>query len=214
MSKARLVIGAFIVCSVSLAPVAVIAQQGGTQPQPRVLKRQPSAFMPDRSLGERLQTIDAVVTARVLRRVGVRMIDLRDGIFRRNPEGVVPLEPIPAPFTEYDVTVTEVFKAHPAAGFGTRPRIAHRGGVGQANGVTIDEETHVPQLIEGRQYLFLLNFSHDVNEMQFSEYDVFDISEAKVVANERLRQKRFGKELEGLSTQQALHNIRILLEKP
>ena len=168
MSKARLVIGAFIVCSVGLAPVAVIAQQGGTQPQPRVLKRQPSAFMPDRSLGERLQTIDAVVTARVLRRVGVRMIDLRDGIFRRNPEGVV----------------------------------------------TIDEETHVPQLIEGRQYLFLLNFSHDVNEMQFSEYDVFDISEAKVVANERLRQKRFGKELEGLSTQQALHNIRILLEKP
>jgi len=214
MSKERLLISALILCSVGLAHVTVVAQQRGAQPQPRVLKRQPSTFMPDRSLGERLQTVDAVVTARVLSRVGVRMVDLRDGIVRRNPEGVVPLESIPAPFTEYDVTVTEVFKAHPAVGFGTRPRIAHSGGVGQANGVTIDEETHVPQLIEGREYLFLLNFSHDVNEMQFSEYDVFDISQAKVVANARLREKRFGQELEGLSTQQALQNIRILLEKP
>jgi hypothetical protein len=82
------------------------------------------------------------------------------------------------------------------------------------NGVTIDEETHVPELMEGRQYLLLLNFSENVNEMVFSAFDVFDINQGKVIANDLLREKRFGKELEGLSTPQALQNIRILLEKP
>ena len=80
--------------------------------------------------------------------------------------------------------------------------------------MTIDEDTHAPRLIEGRQYLLFLGFSKSIGEMVFTTFDVFDVTGPAVAASEFLRATPYARELVGLSPPQALRRIRMMLAVP
>ena len=210
MSNARHVVAALLVMLV-VPPGAEIAS-GQRGRAPRVQRNAPLTVIPDQSLSEALETADAVVVARVNKRMGTRIVDIRPELMRADAGLVLP-EPLPVPFTEYDVTPIQVVKDYPLFAFGTAIRIASRGGVSEFNGKTIEEPTATPQLVEGRRYLVFLRFSKTISGMLFHTFDVFDLSGPTVAANEYLRDSRHGKELVGLPPEQALSRVRILLDK-
>jgi hypothetical protein len=145
-----------------------------------------------------LQSADAVISLRILKRLGTRLL----------------AEPFPAPFTEYEVMPTEMLKSHPAMVFGSLLQIATRERPGQFNSLTLDDVATTPPLMEGREYLVLLTFSPALERLLFNSDQVFDITGTHVVASEHVRATRHGRELAGLPTAQALTNIRILLTSP
>jgi hypothetical protein len=184
-----------------LASVATVAAQVSSAQPPRVDKRTPLLIVPDASLQEALESTDAVVLVRVNKRLGTRVIDLRPELMQDDPRLVL-REPMPVPFTEYNVTPVELLKPYAQRDLGAIARIASRGGVGQFDGVTIDEDTHAPELVAGRQYLLLTTF------------DVFDVTGPAVAANQFLRATRLGKELVGLPPERALRRVRMMLAGP
>ena len=172
----------------------------------------PLGTIPKVTLAERLREAEAVVSGRVVKRAGVRIFDMKPTL--GNEPLPRSMSTIPAAFTEYDIALTEVFKTHPFAGAaGTVIRIASHGGIGEFSGRTIADETGVPELKEGSSYILLLRFGKVQNEMLFGEFDVFDITDARVSTGQRLRSSQHGKELDGVATQQAIKTVRIILNE-
>ena len=136
MSNARHVAAALLVMFVVPPGGETALAQGGRAP--RVERSAPRTVIPDQSLSEVLETADAVVVARVNRRVST-------------------------PFDQ-------------------------------------------------RRRVFL-RFSRTINGMLSHTFDVFDLSGPTVAANQHLRDSRHGNELVGLSPEQALSRVRILLDK-
>ena len=198
MSNRRFAMTALFTCGcLALSFASVDGQSNGARPA-RVERRAPSLVNVDTSLSVLLQSADAVIGVRVLKRLGTRLL----------------AEPFPAPFTEYEVTPTEVLKSHPAMVFGSILPVATRERPGQFNGVTLNEVATAPPLIEDREYLLLLTFSPALERLLFNSDQVFDITGTNVVASEGVRATPHGRELAGLPTAQALRNVRILLKSP
>ncbi|HET9193510.1 MAG TPA: hypothetical protein VFO21_11555 [Vicinamibacterales bacterium] len=198
MSNRRSAITTVLTCwCLALSFASVDGQSNGTRPA-RVERRAPSLVNVDTPLSVLLQSADAVIAVRVLKPLGTRLL----------------AEPFPAPFTEYEVTPTEVLKRHPAMVFGSILPIATRERPGQFNSLTLDDVAKAPPLIHGREYLLLLTFSPALERLLFDSDQVFDITGTNVVASERVRATPHGRELAGLPTAEALRSVRILLESP
>lgn len=198
MSRRRSAITVLLTCwCLALSFASVDGQSNGTR-SARVERRAPSLVNVDTPLSVLLQSADAVIAVRVRKRLGTRLL----------------AEPFPAPFTEYEVTPTEVLKRHPAMVFGSILPIATRERPGQFNGVTLNEVATTPHLTEDREYLLLLTFSPVLERLLFNSDQVFDITGTNVVASERVRATPHGRELAGLPTAEALRSVRILLESP
>lgn len=165
---------------------------------------------PNFPLMDLVKSADAVVVTRLVKRLGTRVIDLTPQL-RKNDPGALLSEPYLGAFTEYDVAPIEIVKNYPTFAFKSVFRISTRGGVGKFGQITVKEETGLPDLIEGRQYLLFLNFSDWIDGMLFDGYGAFDISGTSVNAHDRLRRSRAGKELVGLPPQVALQNVRKMI---
>jgi hypothetical protein len=137
--------------------------------------RQPTSLTitPNTSVAELLRRADAVALVTVQTRLGTRVIDIRPELERADAGLVLP-EALPVVFTEYYVTVMEVFKQSDTSRLDSATRIASRGGTGQYNGRKISESTHAPDLVPGRQYLTFLQFSKSIDAMLFDVFGVFD----------------------------------------
>ncbi len=176
----------------------------------RVQKTTFDLVVPGWPLIDVVKSADAVVVARVVKRLGTRVIDLTPQLRRSDP-GLILADPYLGAFTEYDVAPVDILKNYPLFAFTSPFRIATRGGVGRFGDITVDEDTGVPDLVEGRRYLLFLNFSDWIDGMLFDVYGAFDISGTTVSANEPLRTSRAGKELVGLPPQQALQDVRMMI---
>jgi hypothetical protein len=198
VSSRRSLITALFTCwCLTLSVASAVGQGNGTRSTP-VERRAPSLVNVDTPWSVLLQSADAVIGVRVFKRLGTRLL----------------AEPFPAPFTEYEVTPTEMLKSHPAMVFGSLLQIATRERPGQFNSLTLDDVATAPPLIEGREYLLLLTFSPALERLLFNSDQVFDITATTVVASERVRATPHGRELVGLSTAEALQNVRMLLTSP
>ena len=205
--KRSFVIGMSLCCflSLNIETAKGQASRGG-----RVQKTTFDHSVPDYPLSDGVKNADAVVVARVVKLVGTRVIDLRP-LVRRNDPGVLFSQPYLGAFTEYDVAPTEILKNYPPFAFRSVFRIATRGGVGRFEDITVDEDTGVPDLLQGHEYLLFLNVSDWIDGMLFDIYGAFDISGTAVNANDLLRRSRPGKELVGLPAHQALQNVRKMI---
>ena len=165
---------------------------------------------PNFPLMDLVKSVDAVVVARLVKRLGTRVIDLTPQIRKTDP-GALLSEPYLGAFTEYSVAPIEILKNYPTFAFKSVFRISTRGGVGKFGQITVNEGAGVPDLVEGRQYLWFLSFSDWIDGMSFDGYGAFDISGTSANASDRLRRSRAGKELVGLPPQRALQNVRTMI---
>jgi hypothetical protein len=207
---ARFVIAAlFIGCSLALSvKIAVAQDRSGQLPRRRL---DPAlTIISNAPLRDGVHYAEAIVLVRVTKRLDSRVIDQRPEIERAHGDIVLPW-PIPEPITEYDVSPEQVLKPDAPFAFGTLMRVASFGGAAEFDGVIVERESKTPDLIEGRVYLLFLRRWEAQDLMLFDTFDVFDFTGPRVDANTLLRGTTQGKELVGLSPEQALNRIKLLL---
>jgi hypothetical protein len=201
-------------CLIAIGDIVSAQNRPGPAPvtgqAPTVHRRTPFLVIPSVSLQQAMRDSEAVVLGRVTKRYGTRIVD-RLPYLLRTDTSIALTRPQLEPYTEYEVTVIEVIKPHSERTLDPVMRVAHPGGIGRLNNIVIDEDSGIPELVEGRQYLLFLRYSDFLDQMLFQTFGVFDFGGKTVEANEALRGTRHGKELIGLPPDRALASVRRLI---
>jgi hypothetical protein len=164
----------------------------------------------ERTLAERMATMDAALLVRVLSPGQSRAIDLRKEIEATDP-GLI-LAPIIVVHTAYDVEVIDVLTGHERAVSGGRLRIATWGGRATWDETEIVSPTRVPQLVAGATYAVFLTGNDSFSRLTFLDGDVYRLDGARVELNSAGAQTAYGQSISGLTSEDALTLLRAAAE--
>jgi len=152
----------------------------------------------ERTVGERVRSVDAVAIVRVVGDGVPRLIESRTG--SRQP-GVV---------TDYQLEILDVIKAHPLAGVtGARIPVVQPGGEadwGREYRVVTQGAPHV--FVRGETYLVFLETSRAGTSLLVTSTDVFSVRGQQIAANRSSQLTRYAQELTTQALSDAVESMK------
>jgi hypothetical protein len=131
---------------------------------------------PQRTVAERVATMDAVLRVRPISEPTVRAEDLRPSLQEANPDVVFP-SPLLTPVIEQNVEVLEVIKGFSFAVVGTTIRIGTSGG---HNGMHLDSDWRRRTLSLGSTYVVFMSEHPWSKQLRYSYFDIFRLDDPRI----------------------------------
>jgi hypothetical protein len=130
----------------------------------------------EKTVAERIATMDAVLRLRALGEPSVRAEDQRPSLQESNPDIVFPYALL-LPAIEQDVDVLEVIKGHAFAAVGGRIRIRTSGG---HNGMHMESDWRRRTLSPASTYVLFLSHDPRSTQLRYYHYDMFRLDDDRV----------------------------------